>query len=118
MNDVTRLPVVLSENPSDQFLEFELEVPDDLVYAEGHFPDFPLVPGVVQVDWVIQLLDEYNEGSVELDGIDVLKFNKMLRPGDRTTLRVEWDTESTPVKFTYSSAGTNVSTGRLTVTLE
>ena len=36
-------------------LVFEGEVPLDLVHFGGHFARFPLVPGVVEIDWIMGL---------------------------------------------------------------
>ena len=50
----SRAPLVLAETRGPRSLARELSVPDDLVFLEGHFDGFPVVPGVVQLGWVMR----------------------------------------------------------------
>lgn len=63
-------------------------------YFQGHFPDDPIMPGVLQLECMAQvggiLLNRKNqrEGSIAyFMAIDGAKFRRMVRPGDQ--LRIE-----------------------------
>lgn len=62
-------------------------------YFEGHFPGYPLVPGVVILECMAQasrLLLNARAGAIQsgfLVGVDGAKFNHKVHPGD--LLRVE-----------------------------
>jgi 3-hydroxymyristoyl/3-hydroxydecanoyl-(acyl carrier protein) dehydratase len=115
--DNPRRPEVHGSNRTDKGYRLEFEVPESLVYFEGHFPDFPVVPGVVQVKWVLYYLEDIAGISGDLKGIEVLKFNRMLRPSDQGELEVEVDEESGHVSFEYRGDENLISTGRLDVTI-
>lgn len=62
----------------------------------GHFPDYPVMPGVLivealaQVSAVIMLMKAENRGKLGLfAGIDRCRFKKQVRPGDQLRLEVE-----------------------------
>ena len=65
-----------------------LEVPERLVFLDGHFDDYPLVPGVVMVQWAIELAGECFGARGDFQGLERLKFQRMLRPGMRFTLQL------------------------------
>ena len=62
----------------------------------GHFPEYPVMPGVLIVEALAQVgavsvlsLDE-NKGKLAFfGGIDKAKFRRQVRPGDRLRLEVE-----------------------------
>ncbi|HEY4639156.1 MAG TPA: hypothetical protein VIG87_04485 [Candidatus Udaeobacter sp.] len=51
----------------------------------GHFPDTPLVPGVVILDEVIAALAEWRQNS-HLNGIRIVKFLAPLQPEQAFTI--------------------------------
>jgi 3-hydroxyacyl-[acyl-carrier-protein] dehydratase len=68
--------------------------PDEF-FVQGHFPDFPLVPGVILCECCLQsgaiLLSQYTprEGVVPVaTRIDGAKFKRMVRPGDCVDIEV------------------------------
>ena len=80
----------------DQSIVTEHDIVHDMPVLAGHFPDMPLMPGVLLAETAAQsaavLMDlTYDiEGGTEflaLTGIDSAKFRKMVKPGD--TVRVE-----------------------------
>lgn len=65
-------------------------------FFNGHFPDYPVMPGVLivealaQVGAVAMLKKEENQGRLAFfTGIDNCRFKKQVRPGDQLRLEVE-----------------------------
>ncbi|MGM7681990.1 3-hydroxyacyl-ACP dehydratase FabZ [Cytobacillus sp. Hm23] len=65
-------------------------------FFNGHFPDFPVMPGVLivealaQVGAVAMLKKEENRGRLAFfGGIDNCRFKKQVKPGDQLRLEVE-----------------------------
>jgi 3-hydroxyacyl-[acyl-carrier-protein] dehydratase len=67
-------------------------------FFQGHYPDYPLVPGVILCEAAMQagavLLSDKAQGSstVPVAGrLSDVKFKKMIRPGDTIELDVKLD---------------------------
>ena len=65
-------------------------------FFQGHFPDYPVMPGVLivealaQVGAVALLTTAEYEGKLALfDGIDKVRFKRQVKPGDVLRLEVE-----------------------------
>ena len=65
-------------------------------FFNGHFPNFPVMPGVLiiealaQVGAVAMLIKDENRGRLALfAGIDNCRFKRQVRPGDQLKLEVE-----------------------------
>ncbi|GIP19067.1 3-hydroxyacyl-[acyl-carrier-protein] dehydratase FabZ [Paenibacillus montaniterrae] len=65
-------------------------------YFVGHFPGYPVMPGVLivealaQVGTVAMLMIEANKGKLGFfAGIDGFRFREQVKPGDTLTLEVE-----------------------------
>lgn len=65
-------------------------------FFQGHFPDYPVMPGVLIVEALAQvgaiavLGMEKNKGKIGfLAGIDKCRFKRQVKPGDQLTLEVE-----------------------------
>jgi len=82
-------------------LLFDLRVPPTLVHFAGHFPDLPILPGVVQIDWAIRLAAGHIAGIREVASIDRLKFKAPVGPGALLTLKLTHDAARRRVQFAY-----------------
>lgn len=65
-------------------------------FFQGHFPGYPIMPGVLiieamaQVGAVAMMSIEENKGKLGVfAGIDKVRFKKEVRPGDTLTMEVE-----------------------------
>jgi len=71
---------------------------NDEPFFQGHFPDYPIMPGVLQVEAIAQvagllLVENHKEQKGDnmiplFLGIDKARFHHEVRPGDRLTFNV------------------------------
>jgi 3-hydroxyacyl-[acyl-carrier-protein] dehydratase len=66
------------------------DVREDEFWVQGHFPNYPILPGVIQCEAAAQLLCYYAQYAkvmtnslLGLGGIDEARFRGAVRPGDR-----------------------------------
>ena len=91
---------------------FHLFVPAELVFFTGHFPDFPILPGVVQIDWAINLADK-TQLTGAFSGIMRLKFIHPIT-GDRTIrLDLAYASNGQQMEFKYYETAGLFSSGTL-----
>jgi 3-hydroxyacyl-[acyl-carrier-protein] dehydratase len=72
----------------------ELDIDKDLPVFQGHFPSYPVFPGVLLMEALAQaaslciLVARGDGGSIGfLTGIDKAKFRRQVRPGDTVVLK-------------------------------
>lgn len=88
---------------TEKRLELSLSIPEDLYYFQGHFAQAAILPGVVQLDWVVNYLAEYFATNGEdIVSIDALKFQQIVRPGYQVTLTLE-QVKTNKYSFNYFS---------------
>ncbi|MPQ66959.1 MULTISPECIES: AMP-binding protein [unclassified Pseudomonas] len=106
-------PEVLSQHETDGEWLLQLAVPPDLAYFSGHFPVTPVLPGVVQVDWALELGRERLELPEKFAGMEVLKFQQLVRPGDQLELSLRFDRERSKLHFAFRNTKAACSSGRI-----
>ncbi len=94
---------VLELDPGRRVLARRAVSADDWWFP-GHFPDRPVMPGVLIVEAMAQtgavavLIQEENRGKIAFfAGIDDCRFKRIVEPGDVLTLACEIDTVRGPI---------------------
>ncbi|KHK63534.1 AMP-binding protein [Pseudomonas frederiksbergensis] len=108
-----KAPEVLEQIETDGEWSLRLAVPPDLAYFSGHFPTAPVLPGVVQVDWALSLGHQLLDLPPRFVGMEVLKFQQLVRPGDEVQLHLRFDRERGKLYFAYRNDTAACSSGRI-----
>lgn len=111
--DRPRTPIVHRVERQDDTLSFQLEVPLDLAHFSGHFVTAPVLPGVLQIGWAIDLAREHLSFPSDFAGMEVIKFQRLLRPGDESVLELRFDATRGKLYFSYRSDDAPNSSGRI-----
>lgn len=82
---------------------YELTPPSNLLYFEGHFPNTPILPGVVQVHWAIHYGRQCFDLPKTFRQISKLKFQKVIQPNTTITLELTHETTKNQLNFIYYS---------------
>jgi hypothetical protein len=94
-------------------LACQLRVPYDLPIFDGHFPSKPIVPGVIQVGWAVELARANGLATGRFAGISTAKFRRLLQPGLCLAAHLDCSARSGQLEFTYRLGESIVTIGRL-----
>ncbi|MCR8933498.1 MULTISPECIES: acyl-CoA synthetase family protein [unclassified Pseudomonas] len=108
-----KAPEVLEQIETNGEWSLQLSVPPDLAYFSGHFPKAPVLPGVVQVEWALNLGRQLLKLDGAFAGMEVLKFQQLVRPGDEIQLHLRFDAERRKLYFAYRNDTATCSSGRI-----
>ncbi|WP_095192214.1 acyl-CoA synthetase family protein [Pseudomonas sp. Irchel 3A7] len=108
-----KAPLVLEQIETEGEWSLQLAVPPDLAYFSGHFPRAPVLPGVVQVEWALSLGQQLMNLPAKFAGMEVLKFQQLVRPGDEVQLHLRFDPSRNKLYFAYRNETATCSSGRI-----
>jgi hypothetical protein len=84
-----RSPVVLARCESDEVTELCAFVPCGLTWFDGHFPRYPVVPGVVLIGWAAEWSATLRQGGRAIGGLRQVKFQRVVEPDTVIAFRAE-----------------------------
>jgi len=105
-------PDVFSEVSGSNFVERSCRVPLDLTCIPGHFPEVPVVPGVIQLDWAMDLVAQHLGQTPRVTEIESLRLTSPLRPGQRFRINSRVTADAKVVFKLWSREATHA-TGRV-----
>lgn len=76
----------------------EFVVSSDHPSLPGHFPGYPVVPGVVMLDHIIGIIEANREKEVQVSGIKAVKFLQPLLPEQCCRVDLDYRNENS-VRF-------------------
>ncbi|WP_206955667.1 AMP-binding protein [Trinickia acidisoli] len=92
---------VLAQFAHEDVLHYELRVPEALAHFAGHFPGLPILPGVVQIDWAVQLGAEQWPEVRSMRAVERLKFMIPVPPGAILHLTLAHDAARRKMRFAF-----------------
>lgn len=108
-------PTILSSDFNVELKEYhaELMAPHNLCYLQGHFPGQPILPGVVQIAWVVETGRKLFAALGEFEKMEAVKFQQVIQPGERFKLKLRLDSAKNTLLFYYTISDRSVSSGRI-----
>ena len=104
-------PVTENVRGSGTAVHAELTFIADAIYFQGHFPDFPILPGVVQLHFACVFARRFFGVNLLPVRVSKLKFAHMIFPGE--TVSLELKRTHSGAEFAYRKAGKLCSAGTL-----
>lgn len=93
-------PQVRSVEHTEAGANLQIFADESLDYFAGHFPQQPILAGVVQLHWAVQYAFEHlSLTSHVVESVEVLKFQVVIPPNTELTLSL---TKKAANKFTFS----------------
>jgi len=87
---------------------YTVRIPYDLAHFSGHFATVPVVPGVAQIGWAMHLAQQDLLPShcpdFRFGGLEVLKFQRLVRPGDELCLVLRFAPQTRKLHFAFTAA--------------
>lgn len=100
-SEVVRRPVLIDVNLAHGHMDAGLLITPDLAGFAGHFPDFPILPGVVQLEWAVYFAQEYLRLDEPVLRVERLKFTCPIIPNTSLRLSLSYDTDRSAVDFRF-----------------
>lgn len=99
--EVARRPVLIDVKMAQGHVDAQLLVTPDLAGFAGHFPDFPILPGVVQLDWAVHYAQEFLLLDEPVVRVERLKFTCPISPNTPLQLSLVYDAGKAAVDFRF-----------------
>ena len=91
--------IVIEKNENLVVLEFN--IPPSCGYFDGHFPGFPILPAVAQIELAVRFASRYFGISAALSEIKKVKFSNLIQPC--TPLRLKLEKKDKVISFGFIS---------------
>lgn len=106
--------VISADITSPDTVTLDLHVPADCPWLEGHFPGQPVLPGVVQLRWALQLAALIWPDLGTVAAVSNLKFQSPVLPPARLRLLLQRHPQAARIDFTYHQGEQRCALGRAT----
>ena len=90
--------LVKLEETGPNSLKVEFSFPADLSLFEGHFPHYPLLPGIVQIELVRYVLSRHLKSPLFLTKVAKAKFKGQVPPEKKVEVVVTYTEEGEEIQ--------------------
>ena len=77
-----------SDSPSSHEILMYVKVLPDSPWFSGHFPGDPILPGIAQLEMVLDGIKRLSQKNITITLCKKVRFKHFIRPNDRITVRV------------------------------
>ena len=77
------------EQGEDGSLSAEVRVPKGAAWFDGHFPGFPVLPGIAQLAMVYEIVRQSLHCQVQVVEMNNIRFKQMIAPDDCLMVKAE-----------------------------
>lgn len=85
-------------------------------WFSGHFPGDPILPGIAQLNMVVDLISKSEGNSLCITGLSRVKFRKIVRPGELLDIHVTSGNKKNQYTFKITSGNEDVCSGLMLFT--
>jgi 3-hydroxymyristoyl/3-hydroxydecanoyl-(acyl carrier protein) dehydratase len=111
------MPTIISvtKNAEQAMTSLQLAIHPGLDGFDGHFDGAPIVPGVLQIYWVLEFANQYLTPVSPLDiaSMEAVKFQQVMTPG--IEVRLDMELVDTKLIFMFSSPSKRYSSGKIAI---
>lgn len=103
------MPLILEKNIKTDCAELTMIFLRHSNFFQGHFPDIPVLPGVVQFFFAHFFAEEIFGASIRLEKMKKIKFSKVIKPDTKIILKLKNNDLS--IDYTYTDGEHTYSSG-------
>ncbi|WP_010298455.1 AMP-dependent ligase [Candidatus Odyssella thessalonicensis] len=109
-----RYPEFVERCIAQNHAKISFKLPADLSYLDGHFPEFPILPGVVQLHWAVELAQEiFGINSLVSHGSQI-KFSNVITSSEVIyELNLVYNSDKNMCSYRYKSQEKVYSSGNI-----
>jgi 3-hydroxymyristoyl/3-hydroxydecanoyl-(acyl carrier protein) dehydratase len=93
----------------------QVHVPGDTSWFNGHFPEWPVLPGIAQLHMVCELVRHALDCPVRVVEVSRVRFKQRIVPEDRLTVMAEVRSGESRYAFRITRGDEVVCTGTMTI---
>jgi 3-hydroxymyristoyl/3-hydroxydecanoyl-(acyl carrier protein) dehydratase len=106
------IPQIILDSSDGDNVCIDFAIDGNLPWFKGHFPGFPILPGVVQLDWAVRIASERFGFTTTPREVLKLKFKSVIIPPKEVKLTLS-RISPVEVQFEFTSAQQQHSSGKL-----
>ncbi|WP_225977257.1 3-hydroxyacyl-ACP dehydratase FabZ family protein [Paracidovorax avenae] len=102
--------------PDEDTAVIAMHVSGDIAHFAGHFPGFPILPGIVQLDWAVRFAEAHLSAFAQrgaFRALEQVKFQSLVLPGKDLELNLSWSRDRQRLAFAYAAGDRQCSSGRI-----
>ncbi len=99
------LPTIHNTYTTSSELSFLMSLSEDHPVFNGHFTNAPIVPGVMQIQWVMDLAIKYFPDTLNatIKQISKLKYHHVISPNNKFSLKILFESKNNKLTFKFST---------------